>query len=47
MTIAATRQAKANLVVQDNAEKGIVNFDFAVVFDKTELPEFVHEQIDP
>jgi len=45
VTIAATRQAKANLVVQDNAEKGIVNFDFAVVFDKTELPEFVHEKI--
>jgi len=32
--------------VQDNAEKGIVDFDFAVVFDKTEFPEFVHEKID-
>jgi hypothetical protein len=36
-----------NLLVQNNTKKGIVDFDSAVVFDKTELPEFVHEQIDP
>ena len=34
------------LVVQDNAEEGIVDVDFAVVFDETHFPEFVHEKID-
>ena len=33
------------LLVQDNAEKGLFDFDFAVVFDEAELPELVHEHI--
>jgi putative NADH-flavin reductase len=34
------------LVVQDNAEQGIANVDFAVaVADETQFPEFVHEKI--
>src|SRR6267142_6198935 len=36
-----------SLVVQDNAQKGIVDVDFAVVPDKAEFPEFVHEKINP
>src|SRR5208337_777379 len=38
---------KVNLVVQDNAQKGIVNVDLAVVLDEAQFPEFVHEKIDP
>jgi hypothetical protein len=33
--------------VQDDTQEGIVDVDLAVVLNKTELPEFVHEQIDP
>jgi hypothetical protein len=39
--------AKVNSVVQDNAKEGIVDVDLAVVLDETQLPEFVHEEIDP
>ena len=34
-----------SLLVQDNGEKGLVDFDFAVVLDEAYLPELVHEQI--
>jgi hypothetical protein len=34
-----------SLLVQDNTEERIVDFDSAVVFDETELPQFVHEHI--
>ena len=39
--------AKVKSVVQDNAQEGIVDVDFAVVPDEAQLPEFVHEKIDP
>ena len=40
--------AKGNLIVQDNTEEGFVDMDLAVVvLDETQLPEFVHEKIDP
>ena len=38
---------ESNLVVQDNGQEGIVDVDLAVVLDKAQLPEFVHEKIDP
>ena len=31
--------------MQDNSEKGLVDFDFAVVFDEAHLPELVHKHI--
>src|ERR1019366_5367327 len=39
--------ARVNLVVQDNTQQGLVDVDFAVVLDEAQLPEFVHEEIDP
>jgi hypothetical protein len=33
--------------VQDGGQERSVNLKTAVVFDETELPEFVHEKIDP
>ncbi len=41
------RHAKVDLVVQDNAEEGIVDADLAVVPDEAQPPEFAHEKIDP
>jgi len=35
------------LVVQDNTQEGIVDAKSAVVLDEAQLPEFVHEKIDP
>jgi hypothetical protein len=32
-------------VVQNYGQEGFIDFDFAVVFDKAEFPEFVHEEI--
>src|SRR5829696_7488371 len=32
-------------VEQDDAEQGGVDFEAAVVFDETQLPEFVHEKV--
>ena len=34
-------------VVQDDAQKDIVDVNFADVFDEAQFPEFVHEEIDP
>src|SRR5229473_3586795 len=34
------------LFVQDNPQEGIVDVDLAVVLDKAQSPEFVHEKID-
>ena len=33
--------------MQYNAEEGILDVDLAVVLDEGQLPEFVHEEIDP
>ena len=39
--------AKVNLVVQDNSQEGIVDVNLAaVVLNKAQLPEFVHEKIN-
>jgi hypothetical protein len=35
------------LLVQDDRQKGFVDFDLAVVFDEAQPPEFGHEQIYP
>ena len=35
--------AKVSSIVQDDTQERIVDVDLAVVLDKTELPEFVHE----
>src|SRR2546425_11395518 len=35
------------LVVQNHVQQGIVDFQFAVVFDKTQFAEFVHEKAHP
>jgi hypothetical protein len=39
--------ANIGLVVQDNTQEGIVDAKPAVVLDEAQLPEFVHEKIDP
>ncbi len=44
---AALNSKRRSLLVQDNREQRLVNFDFPVVFDKAHLPELVHEQIHP
>jgi len=33
--------------VQDSTQEGIVDVDVAVIFDKTQFPEFIHKQVDP
>jgi hypothetical protein len=43
----ALRKLAGSLLVQDNTQEGIVDVDLAVVFDEAQLPEFVHEKIDP
>src|SRR6266849_3406589 len=43
---AKLRRAKVELVVEDNAQEGIVDVDLAVVLDEAQFPEFVHEKID-
>jgi hypothetical protein len=35
------------LLVQDNAQEGFVDVDLAIVLDKAQFSEFVHEKIDP
>ena len=35
------------LLVQNDSQKGLVDLDFAVVLDEAQLPELVHEHIDP
>src|ERR1700730_9662984 len=34
-------------IVQHDTQEGSIDFNSAIVLDETELPEFVHEQIDP
>lgn len=41
------RRANDYLVVQDNAQEGIVEVDLAVVSNDAQFSEFVHEKIDP
>jgi hypothetical protein len=40
-------QSALALVVQDDRQKRLVDLDPAVVFDEAQLPELVHEHIDP
>jgi hypothetical protein len=35
------------LVVQNYIQQGIMDFQFSVVFDKTQFAEFVHEKAHP
>ena len=35
------------LLVQNHVQQGSVDFELSVVFDKTQLAEFVHEKTDP
>jgi len=42
----ALRHVKVKLVVEDYTQEGIVDVDLAVVLDKAQFPEFVHEKID-
>jgi hypothetical protein len=35
------------LLVQNHTEEGAVDMKSAVVTNKTQFPEFVHEKIDP
>jgi hypothetical protein len=37
--------SSVDLVVQDDTQQGIIDTDYAVVFDEAQLPEFVHEKI--
>jgi hypothetical protein len=32
--------------VQDNIQQGLVDVNFAVIFDEAQLLEFVHEEVD-
>ena len=45
--VALSLCANIGLVVQDNTQEGIVDAKSAVVLDEAQLPEFVHEKIDP
>src|SRR5438046_8162427 len=38
-------KAAAELLVEDNTQRGIMHTQFVVIFNKAELPEFVHEEI--
>jgi len=40
------RSEITSLLVQDNAQEGIVDLDLAVVSNEAQFPELVHEQID-
>src|ERR1017187_3964812 len=42
-----SRATAGLLLVQDDSQKRLVDFDFAVVFDEAQPPEFGHEQIYP
>ena len=33
--------------MQNNVQQGIMNFQFSIVFDKTQFAEFVHEKAHP
>ncbi len=33
--------------MQDKTHQGVVDLDFAIIFNETQFPEFVHEEIDP
>src|ERR1700720_2001628 len=35
------------LLVQDNTQQRSIDLKSAVVFDESELPEFVHEEVNP
>jgi hypothetical protein len=35
------------LLVQNHVQQGFMDFEFSVVFDKTQLAEFVHEKTYP
>src|SRR5579862_2787873 len=40
-------RAKANSIVQDNTQEGLVDANLAAtVFDEAQVPEFVHEKVD-
>jgi hypothetical protein len=38
-------KASAELLVEDNTQKGIMHAQFIVVVNKAEFPEFVYEEI--
>jgi hypothetical protein len=38
-------RAAAELLVEDNTQKGIMHTQFVVMVNKAELPEFVYEEI--
>jgi hypothetical protein len=38
---------KLRLLVQDDTEEGIVNVKAAIVMNEAEVPEFIHEEVDP
>jgi hypothetical protein len=44
------RDVKGNSVVQDNTQEGFVDLkasQLTAILDESQLPEFVHEKIDP
>jgi hypothetical protein len=40
------RLCRFESVVQHDTQEGSIDLNSAIVLDETELPEFVHEQID-
>ena len=47
LTFSAKQFRSLSLLVQHNRQQRLINLDFSVVLDKSQVPEFVHEEVNP